>query len=53
MGDPVVDLLLIGIGFIVGLADTLGDNLGVAFSMASILAIRALHTRSVLEEIST
>lgn len=53
MGDPVVDLLLIGVGFIVGLADTLGDNLGVTFSMASILAIRALHTRSVLEEIST
>lgn len=53
MRNPVVDLLLVGIGLIVGLADTLGDNLGVTFSMASILAIRALHTRSVLEEIST
>lgn len=53
MGNPVVDLLLVGIGLIVCLADTLGDNLGIAFAMASILAVRALHTCGVLEEIST
>lgn len=49
----MIDLLLVGVGFIVGLADTLGDDLRVAFTVASILAVRTLHTRSVLEEIST
>jgi hypothetical protein len=53
MRNPVVDLLLVGIGLIVGLADTLGDDLGIAFTVASILAVRTLHTRGVLEEIST
>ena len=27
MRNTVVDLLLVGVGFVVGLADTLGDNL--------------------------
>lgn len=48
----MIDLLLVGVGFVVGLADTLGDNLRVAFPVASVLAVRALHTRGILEEIS-
>jgi flagellar basal body P-ring protein FlgI len=53
MGNAVVDLLLVGIGLVVGLADTLGDDLGVTFTVASILAVRTLHTCGVLEEVST
>lgn len=49
----MVDLFLVGVGLVVCLADTLGNNLRVAFTMASILAVCALHTRGVLEEIST
>jgi hypothetical protein len=52
VGNPVIDLLLVGVGLIVGLADTLGDNLRVAFTVASVLAVRALHARGILEEIS-
>lgn len=52
VGNTVVDLLLVGVGLVVGLADTLGDNLRVAFAMAGVLAICALHTSSVLEEFS-
>ena len=50
--DAVVDLLLVGIGLVVCLADTLGDDLLVALAVAGILAVRTLHTRSVLEELS-
>lgn len=49
----MVDLLLVGVGFVVCLTDTLGDNLRVAFLVASVLAIRALHTRSIFKEFST
>jgi len=50
--DAVIDLLLVGIGLVVRLADTFGDNLLVAFAVAGILAVRTLHARSVLEELS-
>lgn len=50
--DTVVDLLFVGIGLVVGLANTLGDDLRVAFAMAGVLAIRTLHARSILEELS-
>lgn len=53
MGDAVVDLLLVGIGLVVGLADTLGDDLGIAFAVAGVLAIRTLHARRILEELPT
>ena len=53
MGNAMVDLLLVGVGFVVCLTDTLGDNLRVAFFVASVLAIRALHTRSIFKEFST
>lgn len=52
MRDAVVDLLLVGIGFVVCLADAFGNNLRVAFAVASVLAVRTLHTRSILEEFS-
>lgn len=48
----MVDLLFVGVGLVVGLADTLGDNLRVAFAVAGVFAIRALHARSILEEFS-
>lgn len=53
VGNAVIDLLLIGIGLVVCLADTLGDHLGVTFFVAGVLAIRALHAGSILEEFST
>lgn len=53
MGNTVVDLLLVGVGLIVGLADTLCDNLGVTLAVTGVLAIRALHASSILEEFST
>ena len=53
VGNAVVDLLLVGVGLVVRLADTLGHDLGVALAMASVFAIRTLHARGVLEEFST
>lgn len=50
--NAVVDLLLVGVGLVVRLADTLGDDLLVALAVAGILAVRTLHARSVLEELS-
>lgn len=52
MGDAVVDLLLVGVGLIVGFADTLGNNLGVTLAVTGVLAIRTLHACSILEEFS-
>lgn len=52
MRDAVVDFLLVGIGLVVGFANTLGDNLGVTFAMASILAIGALHPRCIFQEVA-
>lgn len=52
MRDTVVDLLLVGIGLVVGLADTLGDDLGITFAMTSIFAIGTLHAGSILQEIA-
>lgn len=53
MGNAMVDFLLVRVGFVICLTDTLGDNLRVAFFVASVLAIRALHTRSIFKEFST
>ena len=53
MRDAVVDFLLIRICFVVCFADTLGDDLRVAFGVASVLAISTLHACRVLQEIST
>lgn len=53
VGNAVIDLLLVGVGLVVGLADTLGDHLRVAFLVTCVLAIRTLHAGSILEEFST
>ena len=53
MGNAVVDFLFVRIGLVVGLADTLGDDLGIALFVASVLAIRTLHACGILEEFST
>lgn len=49
----MVDLFLLGIGLGIRLADALGDNTRVALRVASILAVLALHTGRVLEEVTT
>lgn len=50
--DAVVDLLLVGIRLGIALADTLGDDAGVALGVAGILAVLALHASRVLEEVA-
>lgn len=49
----MVEFGFIRIGFGVGLGDTLGDDLWITFLVASVIAIRALHTRGVFEEFTT
>ena len=44
MRNAMVDLLFIWIGFVIRLADAFRDDFRVAFSVAGVLAIRALHT---------
>lgn len=48
----MIELLFGGIGFSVGLADTLCDYLGIAFLMAGVLAVLALHTSGILEKVA-
>ena len=52
MGNAMVQFGLVRIGLGVGLRDALGHNLRIAFLVARVLAVRALHTGSVLEELS-
>jgi hypothetical protein len=52
MRNAVVDLLFVGIGFGIGLADTLCDNTWVALLVTCQSAVRALHTSRVLEEVT-
>lgn len=52
MRNTMVDLLLVRIGFVVCLADTLGDDLGIALAVAGILAISTLHAGRILQEIA-
>lgn len=53
MGNAVIDLLLVGIGLRIRLTDTLGNNAGIALRVTSVLAIFALHTSRILEELAT
>ena len=48
----MVDLLFVGVRLVVGLADTFGNDLGITFGVAGVLAIRALHAGRVFEEVS-
>lgn len=53
MWNTVVDLLLVGIRLVVGLADTLGDDLWIALSVTGIFAVGTLHAGSIFQEITT
>lgn len=52
MGDAVIDLLLVGVGLVVRLADTFGDDLGIALAVAGIFAVGTLHARGILQEVA-
>lgn len=49
----MIDLLFVGARVRIRLADALRYDLRVAAFVASVLAVGALHARSILEEIST
>lgn len=53
MRNTVVNFLLVGIGFVVGFADTLRDHFGITLPMARVLAVLTLHTGGVFQEIAT
>lgn len=50
MWNAMIDLLFIRIRLGIGLADALGDDAGIAFGVAGITTILALHAGRVLEE---
>ena len=52
MRDAVVDLFLVRIRFVVCFADTLGNHFRITFGMASILAVRTLHSCRVFEKVA-
>ena len=53
VGNTVVDFFLVRIRLGVGFADALGDHAGVAFGVAGVLAVFALHAGRVLQEVAT
>ena len=46
--NTMVELLLVGVGLCVRFTDTFRDDLGVAFFVARVLAILALHAGGIL-----
>ena len=52
MWYTMVNFLLVRVGLIVRLAYAFGDDFGITFLVASVLAICALHACGVLEEIT-
>ena len=52
MRNAMVDFLLVRIRLCVGLADTFGNNAGIAFRVTSVFAILTLHPRRVFEKVS-
>jgi hypothetical protein len=52
VGDTVVELGFVRIGFSIRLRDALGDDLGIALLMTGVVAVRTLHTCRVLEEVA-
>jgi hypothetical protein len=53
MRNAVVELRLVWIGFGVRLGDALGNHLWVALLVTRVVAVRALHTGSILEKFAT
>lgn len=51
MRNAMIDLLLIRISLRVGFTDTLCNHAGVTFGVAGVLAVLALHTGRVLQEV--
>ena len=49
----MIQLLFIRVGVCIRLANTFGDNLGIAFLVAGILAVLALHSSRIFEEVPT
>ncbi len=45
VGDPMIDLLFVGISLCIRLADTFCDHLGITLRVTSIFAVLALHAR--------
>ena len=52
MGYLVIELLFIRIRFVISFADTLCDDLGKAFLVASVFAVFALHSDGVFQEVA-
>jgi uncharacterized protein (UPF0212 family) len=52
VGNAVVELGFVRIGFGVGLCDTLGNDLGIALFVAGVVAVSTLHACRVFEEIA-
>jgi hypothetical protein len=53
MRDAMIELLLLRVGLVVCFADTLCNDVPVAFLVTSVLAVRTLHTSRVFQEVST
>lgn len=51
--DTVIDFLFVWVCFVVGFADTFGDDFGVTFGVTRVLAVCALHSSRVFEEVTT
>lgn len=52
MRNPMVDLFFIRISLRIGFTDTLCNHATVAFRMAGVLAVLALHTGRVLQKVA-
>lgn len=52
VGNTMIELLFVRIGFRVRFAYTFGNDLGVAFFVARVFAILALHTGGVFQKLS-
>lgn len=50
--NSVVDLLLLRVRLSITLTDALGDDAGIAFGVAGVFAVFALHASRVLQEVT-
>lgn len=48
----MIDFFFVRVGFVVRLANTFGDDLGITFLMTCVLAIGTLHSSGVFEKVS-
>jgi hypothetical protein len=52
VGNAVVELGFVRIGFGIGLRDALGDDLGITLLVAGVVAVGTLHACRVFEEVA-